>query len=229
MTSQPPLKLAIFDCDGTIVDSRAMIVEGMRRSFAEQQLAIPGDRAVMDLVGLPLRDVLQMLAGDIEIEPLDRLTESYRQHFITLHNDAEWKPPLYPGTEKMLEQLVEQHRCLLGIATGKSRRGLDRTLADEAFSVTFATTWTADDGPAKPNPTILEAAMDEVGAYPEQCIMVGDTTFDIDMGNNAGIKTIAVPWGNHTLEQLRASNPDVIIESWDDLVAWCGEHFASAS
>jgi phosphoglycolate phosphatase len=226
VSSQAPLKLAIFDCDGTLVDSRALIVEGMRRSFAERELAIPTDREVMNLVGLPLRVVLQKLANDINEAELDALTDSYRRHFVGLHESDDWRPPLYPDTDTMLDQLVDDMGSLLGIATGKSRKGLVRTLSDCQLSERFATTWTADDGPAKPNPTILEAAMDAVGAYPEECLIVGDTTFDLDMGRNAGMRTVGVPWGNHTVDQLAESQPDLLIESWSEFLAWTRSEYA---
>lgn len=225
--SRPPLKLAVFDCDGTIVDSRKLIVEGMVRSFAAHDLPIPSSRAVMDLVGLPLRDVLVSLSpSTLPARALDALADTYSRTFVSMHGDPEWRPPMYPGTVAMLLDLVDRHGALLGIATGKSRRGLVRTMTDFDEQLVFATTWTADDGPGKPNPAILEEAMRDVGVGPDECVMVGDTTFDIEMGHNAGMKTVAVPWGNHTRDRLLKAQPNILVESWDEFISWLDANFS---
>jgi phosphoglycolate phosphatase len=200
------VKLVIFDCDGTLVDSQHAIVGAMTDAFLTEGLAPPPREHVVGVVGLSLGIAVARLVPDgIELEQVDRLTEAYKAAFAERRRRPDHAEPLYDGVRETLERLAARDDVRLGIATGKSRRGVDAVLEREGLAHYFATIQTADTHPSKPHPSMILAAMDEVEAAPGDTIMIGDTTYDIEMAHAAGTSSIGVSWGYHPEHALRTA------------------------
>jgi phosphoglycolate phosphatase len=180
MARVSPTRLVVFDCDGTLVDSQHVIVEAMNTAFRSHSLQEPDATSTRRTVGLSLAEAIVRLLPDGSQNHLDVVVDAYKDASVALRSQPGHEEPLYPGVVNVLEMLLEQE-FKLGVATGKSRRGLIATLERHGLSDHFVTLKTADDGPGKPNPDILNDAMAETGAAPESTIMIGDTTFDITM------------------------------------------------
>ncbi|HET9070146.1 MAG TPA: HAD-IA family hydrolase, partial [Amaricoccus sp.] len=148
---------------------------------------------------------------------VEALVAHYRTSFIKQRAGADGVPPLYPGARAALERLASRPETLLGVATGKARRGLDHILSAHDLAGLIATAQTADDHPSKPHPSMLLAALAATGVEPGRAVMVGDTEFDVAMGRAAGMATIGVAWGYHRPERLRGAGADAVIESFGDL------------
>lgn len=200
------MSLVIFDLDGTLIDSAAIILGAQYETFERCGRVHPGREAGLGIVGLTLDIALARLAG--LDEPDDHLTETYRQVFNAMRVRAETDPalaePFFPGVEDMLERLAARPGLKLGIATGKSRRGLDYIVERHGWQTLFTTLQSADDAPSKPHPGMILRAMSETGARPEQTFMVGDSSFDIEMAVAAGVTPIAVSWGFQPVATLQA-------------------------
>lgn len=210
-------RLVVFDCDGTIVDSQASIISAMDAAFRAHDLAPPPPLAVRRVVGLPLEAAVSALVpGGMAVAMAEEVSESYRQAFRALRLQGLVDDPLYPGAQAAISAL-EAAGWLLGIATGKGRRGLDQTLERHGLTGRFVTLQTADSAPGKPHPAMLLNAVAEAGAAAAATVMVGDTTFDMEMSKNAGILAIGVAWGYHEAEELKAAGAHVVIDRFDDL------------
>lgn len=200
------MDLIIFDLDGTLIDSEAIILGAQIEAFARCGLPHPGRAAGLGVVGLTLDIALMQLAGLDRPDPV--LTETYKQVFNAMRVEAESDPalaePLYPGVAEMLERLAARPGLQLGIATGKSRRGLDYIVARHGWGSLFATLQSADGAPSKPHPAMILQAMAETGAAPSRTAMVGDSSFDIEMALAAGVLPVAVSWGFQPVERLVA-------------------------
>jgi phosphoglycolate phosphatase len=196
------LRLAVFDCDGTLVDSLGAIAAAMARTFEASGLPPPTPQDVQTVVGLPLLHAIDRIAPDGA--DLERLRDGYAHAYRELIADPAMHEPLYEGALEALSALDEAG-VLLGVATGKGRRGLEGVLERHGIRDRFITLKTSDDGPGKPNPHMLIAAMDEAGTGPAETIMIGDTTFDVLMASNAGVASIGVTWGYHGAEELRSA------------------------
>lgn len=200
------MNLVIFDLDGTLIDSAAIILGAQVETFKRRGLVHPGREAGLGIVGLTLDIALMQLAG-LE-RPDDRLTESYKEVFGAMRQQAETDPglaePLFPGVAAMLEALAARPDTMLGIATGKSRRGADYIVERYGWRQHMATIQTADDAPSKPHPDMILQAMRETGAQPERTLMVGDSSFDIQMAVAAGVIPVAVSWGFQPVATLQA-------------------------
>lgn len=210
-------RLVIFDVDGTLVDSQAHILASMEGAFAALDLSAPTREETLGIVGLSLPVAVLKLAPDLNLEERDLLVQAYKDTFQKIRLSGTGASPLYPGTQEMLAKLVAQDGLLLGIATGKSRRGLDHLIETHNLGQYFATKQVADDHPSKPHPSMIEAALNETGVSPADAVMVGDTSFDMDMGRAAGVRTVGVSWGYHNKDQL--SQADRVINSWRELDA----------
>lgn len=200
------LKLAIWDMDGTIVDSREVIQTAMVRSFEALDLVPPPYEETRKTIGLGLAEACQILAPSVSGAKLDALVEMYRQSFVKLRAEGDGFEPLYEGATETLKRLAEDG-WLLGIATGKARRGIEAFFEQHNLRDLFDTTWCADDGPGKPHPFMCEQAMAALGAEPGQTLIIGDAVHDIQMGLSAGIHTMGVSWGfgeAHELETVGA-------------------------
>ncbi|GGD99058.1 haloacid dehalogenase [Polymorphobacter glacialis] len=196
------VKLAVFDCDGTLIDSQVNILRAMRSSFERHGLAAPEDHAVRRIVGLSLVESMMVLVPDAEPALHESLALDYKNAFHRLRADKGLDPePLYDGVRETLDHLRDSG-WLLGVATGKSDRGLALALAHHGLTGHFITLQTADRHPSKPHPGMLLAALAEAGATTDAACIIGDTVFDIAMGGHAGVRAIGVDWGYHEAAEL---------------------------
>ena len=216
------MRLIVFDCDGTIVDSALTIVASMAAAFAANGLAPPERADVRRIIGLSLPEAVRRLTSDAPAGRLDRVVASYKEAFAAAHACAHDRDPLFPGVPQALDAL-ENAGYLLGIATGKSRRGLERVLDQHGLRHRFATVRTADDAPGKPHPGMLEQAMAETGARARETALIGDTTFDIEMARNARTTAIGVSWGYHEPDDLMRAGAMHVIDSLAGLVPLLAE------
>lgn len=211
------LKLCTFDLDGTLVDSQHRIVASMTAGFAAEGQVAPMPDAVRQVVGLPLDVAIRRLAPGIGGLQVERLVEAYRDAYFDPRNDTGGPEPLFPGTREVLDTL-EADGWLLAIVTGKSRRGLLHVLDAHGIRQRFVALKSADDGPGKPNPTLLLEAMDEAGCARDRTVMVGDTTFDMETAVNAKVAgAIGVSWGYHDAVRLKAAGSVIILDRFDQL------------
>jgi phosphoglycolate phosphatase len=194
-------RLAIFDCDGTLVDSQANICLAMEDCFARAGFAAPERARARRVVGLSLVEAMQAMLPDDEPDTHLALAEDYKQAFHRLRGQGLVEEPLYEGVAELIEEL-ESDGWLLGIATGKSDRGLKLCLERHGLHRRFVTLQTADRHPSKPHPSMIEQAMAEAGAGPETTVMIGDTTFDMLMARAAGAAAVGVAWGYHDAQEL---------------------------
>ncbi|MFV2051738.1 HAD-IA family hydrolase [Aliiroseovarius sp. YM-037] len=216
-----PLRLIVFDVDGTLVDSQAHIIASMESAFAGIGLPSPSRDAILGIVGLSLPVAIPTLVPDADVATHRALVEGYKTSYMTLRSNdaAAASSPLYPGARDALDRLGDRPEVLLGVATGKSRRGLDHVLDQHGWKARFITQQVADDHPSKPHPSMLQAALSETGAEGRDAVMIGDTEYDILMGRAAGFRTIGVSWGYHDLDRLNAAGADQIIGSFNQLLA----------
>lgn len=212
------MKLVIFDCDGTLVDSQHMIVEAMNAAFAAAGCPAP-DRAIMlRQVGLSVPEAMAAMTDASDDQLVASLSREYRTAYGALRDGGSVSDPLFPGAREALEWLAARDDVLLGIATGKSRRGVDALLRREGFSELFATIQTADDAPSKPHPAMVEQAMDAVGATPENSVMIGDTSFDMAMARAASVTALGVGWGYHTEHDLLDAGAEAVLGDFPALI-----------
>ncbi len=213
------LALVVFDVDGTLVDSQHHILAAMRFAFGSAGLPLPERETALGVVGLSLPQAMAALVPHLGPAEVEALVAHYRTSFIEQRAGIDGVPPLYPGARAALERLAAQPATLIGVATGKARRGLDHILAAHGLAHLVTTAQTADDHPSKPHPSMLIAALSATGVEPSRAVMVGDTEFDVAMGRAAGMATIGVAWGYHRPERLRDAGADAVIESFDALDA----------
>lgn len=214
-----PLRLLVFDVDGTLVDSQADILASMHRAFAATGRAAPERDAVLGIVGLSLDHAMARLAPEASRGEHAQMVAAYRQAYFDNRaaKGSRQSSPLYPGARDVLEAIHAEPQTLLGVATGKSRRGLDALLEGHGLRRHFVTTQVADDHPSKPHPSMLLSALRETGVAPDNAVMIGDTSFDMDMARAAGIAGIGVTWGYHPRAALASA--DMIVDRFGDLAA----------
>lgn len=209
------VKLIVFDCDGTIVDSQHMILEAMSHACEKSGLKKPDAEAVRRVVGLSLFNAVKSMMPNHDDELITQLVADYRDAFQELRlRDVE--EPLYNGARESFKTL-EDMGYILGIATGKSGRGLRKTIENHGIAEHFVTIQTADGNPSKPHPEMLEKAMAEAGAKPSNTIMVGDTSFDMEMSRNALVRPLGVSWGYHPSDELSQAGACVVADMYDDI------------
>lgn len=224
------LKLAVFDMDGTLMDSQDFICEAMARAFASMELPIPARSEILSIVGLSLHEAVARLAPALDEARISAMAETYKQSFIALRAErgGEASAPLYPGARDTLEGLHARDDVLMGVATGKARRGLDHACTAHDLGAFFVTKQTADHHPSKPHPSMLWSCLNDTGVDPAQAVMIGDTSFDIEMGRAAGFRTLAVTWGYHPIEELRAAGADLLVDRFEDVSAALDELWGMA-
>ncbi len=210
------LRLAVFDCDGTLVDGQAAVCEAMRQGFADAGLPLPDVQSVRRIVGLSLPAAVRSLAPDAAPEALAQAVDSYRQAFRAARMAGRVDEPLYAGIHDLLTRL-HGAGWVLGVATGKSQRGLSACLAHHGIAQLFATLQTADLHPSKPHPAMLEQAMAEAQARPDQTVMIGDTAYDIEMARSAGARALGVGWGYHLPGELLAAGAEAVANDTAEL------------
>jgi phosphoglycolate phosphatase len=220
------MKLVILDCDGTIVDSQNGICAAMDHAFGALGLKAPAREATLAIVGLSLPEAFAALAPEHDEEARAALSQHYRRAFLELKRDPALHEPLFPGVAATIEALARRDDILLGIATGKARRGIDRLFEREGWADRFITVQTADNHPSKPHPAMIRAAMAETGVEAQRTVMVGDTTFDVEMALAAGVGALGVAWGYHAPDELREAGAHGVIESSERMIADIDELFS---
>ncbi len=211
--------LIVFDWDGTVMDSTAVIAGSIQSACRDLELPVPTDQAARHVIGLGLDEALRHAVPDLPEHRRGDLVERYRYHFLA----GEKAMPLFADAEDTIAGLhAAGHR--LAVATGKSRHGLNRALRASAMQHYFHATRTADETFSKPHPAMLLEIIDELGTTPERALMVGDTTHDLQMARNAGVDALGVTHGAHPVEQLRALQPVALLENFAALRAWFKEH-----
>ena len=213
-----PLRLVIFDVDGTLVDSQGDIVAAMTEAFASVDMSLPAREVLLSIVGLSLDVAMPVLAPDASNDVHAKMVQAYKDSYMQLRaqTGVAQSSPLYPGAIDALKALHEVPEILLGIATGKSRRGLDKLIEGHGLEGLFVTQQVADFHPSKPHPSMILQAMTDAGVTADNTVMIGDTSFDMDMALAAGVRGIGVNWGYHGREKL--GNADHIIDDFFDLL-----------
>jgi phosphoglycolate phosphatase len=211
-----PQRLAVFDCDGTISDGQAAVCAAMATAFGDIGLAAPPNSAIRRIVGLSLPVAVRHLAPDESADLHARLVDAYRSAFFRAREQGLVAEPLYDGIADLLRSLHGKG-WLLGVATGKSDRGLRGCLLKHGIFDLFVTLQTADRHPSKPDPSMLAAAMHQAGASPADTVMIGDTAFDMAMARAAGCRAIGVAWGYHASDELRQAGAEAVAQTAAEL------------
>lgn len=214
------MRLVILDVDGTLVDSQTLIVAAQREAFAACGLPAPARARSLSVVGLSLAEAFTALVGPEG--PVEDLAEAYRQAYGRLRADPACHEPLFPGVEDLLAGLASRDDLVLGIATGKSRRGVAYLVERFGWERVFATIQTADDAPSKPDPGMILRAMAETGVAAAATAMVGDTSFDMAMAHAAGVRAIGVSWGYHPVPALLEAGAETVVDRAEDLLPLLG-------
>ena len=210
-------QLIVFDCDGTLVDSQAVIVACAQDAFAAVGLVAPSAERIRHIVGVSLEPAMRMLLDRDDPDLGRRIAEAYREAFFARRAMPDHDEPLFQGVVETLDALAARG-AVMGVATGKTMRGLVHILERHALERYFVTLQTADLHPSKPHPAMLEAAMRETGATADATWIIGDTTWDIEMGRLAGCRSIGVSYGNHAPDILRTAGAAHVIDRLNDLL-----------
>jgi phosphoglycolate phosphatase len=211
------VKLAIFDVDGTLVDSGAMIAASLSAAFRAEGLSVPDRGRMMSIVGLSLIDAMKALAPEQAHTMHERLASAYKQAFWEFRASGDHPEELFDGALALLTALRARDDVVLGIATGKSRRGVAHLLEAHGLVGWFATVQTSDDHPSKPHPSMIVTALADTGLDPCGAIMIGDTSFDIAMARAAGVGAAGVAWGNHAVPELTKAGAHTISNDFKEL------------
>ncbi len=212
-------KLAVFDCDGTLIDGQASICRAMDDAFLDSGLPLPDKHEVRRMVGLSLPQAVRKLVPDID-ENLQRdVVDGYKRAFRAQREAGELAQPLFDGIADVLAALQDAG-WQLAVATGMSRRGLDHCLATHSLTRRFVSLQTADNHPSKPDPAMLEAALFEAGTDASDAVMIGDTAYDMQMARDAGVRGIGVDWGYHLPDELRAAGAEFVATTPAELQAY---------
>ncbi len=210
-------RFAVFDCDGTLVDSQFVIARTMNLMFSDFDLPPMEREDIRRIVGLHLPEAIEALVVEApKGVSFEEMAENYKSHFFAVRQSGDFHEPIFDHVADVLHQLRDDG-VTLGLATGKSRRGADYVLEKHGLRQLFSSIKTSDDGPGKPHPQILLDAMAEMGAEQSRTAIIGDTSFDIQMAKNAGAGAIGVKWGYHSADELEAAGADRLIGSFLDV------------
>ncbi len=211
-------QLLVFDWDGTLMDSTQAIVRSAQAAIEE--LGMPGrsDRQILEIIGLGLRESWETLFPGMD-DDYERFVDGYRRQFFSAKRQRSLP---YPGVRSMLGRLREQG-FELAVATGKSRHGLDRDLSRTGLGDLFHSSRTSDEARSKPDPLMLSQLIEELGASPETTLMIGDTDYDLQMAESAGVASVAVLWGAHRRDRLTRCNPLRLFDDLSTLPDWLSE------
>jgi len=212
-------ELIVFDWDGTLMDSAAMIVDSVQSAARDLGLEPPTEARARHIIGLGLVDALRHALPDLPEDHYPELVERYRHHYLSRDHEL----VLFAGVDALVRQLADDG-FRLGVATGKSRKGLDRALVHTGLGDFFHGTRCADECHSKPHPQMIEELMEELAVVPAQTLMIGDTTHDLLMARNAGVDAVAVSYGAHPRDTLEASASVYCAASVADLAAWLAEN-----
>ena len=216
-------RLAIFDCDGTLVDSGATIHAALKASFDENGLQVPPQSVSRRVIGLSLTEAMAALLPDASSEEHARLAQDYKRAFKALRQAGLVEEPLFDGVLDLLDAL-EGDGWLLAVATGKSGRGLEHCLEQHRIHARFVSLQTADQHPSKPHPSMVQQAIADADAKPEETIVVGDTSFDMAMAVNAGATGIGASWGYHDAAELLHAGAAAVAQQPMDVLKLIREH-----
>ena len=194
-------RIAVFDCDGTLVDGQAEVCQSMAEAFAGEGLPLPDMNLVRRIVGLSLPAAIRRLAPELDDDINARIVAGYKQAFFARRQEGRIHEPLYDGMADLLHAL-KGDGWMLAVATGKSDRGLSACLTAHGLIDLFTSLQTADRHPSKPHPAMLEAAIFECGGESSGAVMIGDTSFDMEMARAAGVRAVGVDWGYHAAAEL---------------------------
>ncbi|GIU53256.1 HAD family hydrolase [Shewanella sp. KT0246] len=208
-------QLVIFDWDGTLMDSIGKIVDCMQCVASDLSLPVPTDQQVRDIIGLSILPAMENLFPN-NADQYDDLLEAYKNYYLNINVTPS---PLFDGIETVLTE-IQAAGHTLAIATGKRRAGLDRMLAETGLGQYFMATRSADEAESKPHPSMITSLLEELNIAPEQAVMVGDSKLDIAMANNAGVSSIAVTYGAHSLEELLSQNPTATANKPTDILQY---------
>lgn len=214
--TRPRQPLAVFDCDGTLIDGQASICEAMETAFSGLGLPLPSRDSIRRAVGLSLPQALRRLLPEGGPEQHGSLVEAYKQAFRSARIEGRIEQPLFAGMAELLHALAADG-WMLGVATGMSDRGLAHCLEANAIAGLFVTLQTADRHPSKPHPAMLEAALFEAAVDRADAVMIGDTAFDMEMARSAGVRAIGVGWGYHAPAELIVAGAGFVAATPADL------------
>ena len=212
-------ELLVFDWDGTLMDSAGAIVSSIQAACSDIGIPQPSDAAARHIIGLGLNEAIRALLPDLAEADYGRLVERYRHHFLARDNEL----PLFPGARETIADLHETG-FLLAVATGKTRRGLERAFKTSGLRALFNGSRCADESISKPHPAMLLELMDEFDVTPERTLMIGDTSHDLQMAANAGVASVAVSFGAHSRDSLLELGPLTCVDNWSELKLWLTTH-----
>jgi len=210
-----PFDLVVFDWDGTVVDSTAMIARSIQKAAADLGLRVPSLERASHVIGLGLRDALAAAVPDLAANRVEAFTERYRHHYIAIEQEI----VLFSGIRELLVELTESG-AVLAVATGKSRRGLDRSFAATGLGMFFAESRCADETHPKPHPAMLHEITAALAMSRQRTVMIGDTTHDLAMARSAGTASIGVTYGAHPRAQLEAEGALALVDDVAELRTW---------
>lgn len=214
------MKLVLFDCDGTLVDSARLIHEVMARTFVAFGHKRPDIASTKSIIGLTLDIAIARMQGKQHVDDeAIAMTAHYKSIFTDVRDEGDMQTPLFDGIRPLIETLAARDELLLGAVTGKSRRGLVHILDSNGFASYFIVSRTADDCPSKPHPAMVTECCDETGMDPRDTIVIGDAVYDMQMAKAAGATAIGVAWGYASVEELLAAGADMIAHHPNDLLS----------
>ena len=208
----------VFDWDGTVMDSTHSIVSAIQAACVDLELPVPAVAQASWVIGLSLESALYHAVPTLSSDRMPLFLDAYRKHFLTRDPDIQ----LFDGILDLFS-VLQSRQVILGVATGKSRVGLDRALRTLQLQQQFEITRCADESVSKPHPAMLLEIMAELDLNREKVIMVGDTSHDIEMANNAGVDSIAVTYGAHDVQTLLAAKPTVLVSSVREMHEWLAD------
>jgi phosphoglycolate phosphatase len=212
------MKLIIFDCDGTLVDSQHIIVAAMDQAFTANGLTPLPRAQTLSIVGLSLPYAIEQLLPGEDRKLVLSVNDAFKAAFGTLRHNPDHVEPPYPGCMDCITALSQRDDVVLGLATGKSRRGVDALFERLGLTPHFITIQTADGHPSKPHPSMIQTAMAEAGVRAVDTVMIGDTTYDITMAGNADVASIGVAWGYHEVADLKGAGAQAIVYDYANLI-----------
>ncbi|MFB9953224.1 HAD-IA family hydrolase [Rhizobium puerariae] len=217
------MKLVLFDCDGTLVDSAGLIHETMRRTFVQFSKPEPDVADTKAIIGLTLDIAIARMQGKEHAdEEAVAMMAYYKSLFSIVRQDLDFREPLFPGIRALIEEIGPREDLLIGAVTGKSRRGLNLVMETHGFDRYFVVGRTADDCPSKPHPAMVTECCDETGMKPADTLVIGDAVYDMQMAKAAGAKAIGVSWGYASVDELHRAGADAVVHHPREILAHIG-------